>query len=146
MKTEMGFDQLLPLTLFNDESKGYLIDDCCLFGAEIFVIKHTSNGECLSLVKQPVHSTFTWNIQNFSALDRESCKSQVFDAGGHKWYVKFKEMLCNQAGGQMNQTTAYIENSPMYHTPQKSPFTSKVSLMRANVLVESTNEGGNESG
>lgn len=95
----MGFDQLLPLTLFNDESKGYLIDDCCIFGVEIFVIKHTSKGECLSLMKQPVHSTFTWSIQNFSSLDRESCKSQVFATGGHKWYVKLKEMLCNQAGG-----------------------------------------------
>lgn len=85
MKTEMGFDQLLPLTLFKDESKGYLIDDCCIFGAEIFVIKHTSKGECLSLMKQPSHSSFTWSIQNFSALDQESCKSQVFATGGHKW-------------------------------------------------------------
>lgn len=97
MKTEMGFDQLLPLTLFNDESKGYLIDDCCTFGAEIFVIKHTSKGECLSLMKQPSHSSFTWSIQKFSALDQESCKSQVFATGGHKWYVKLKEMLCARA-------------------------------------------------
>ncbi|KAJ6714710.1 TRAF-LIKE FAMILY PROTEIN [Salix viminalis] len=85
MKTKLGFDQLLPLTLFNDESKGYLIDDCCIFGAEIFVIKHTSKGECLSLMKQPVNGRFTWRIPNFSALQQISCKSGEFFAGGHKW-------------------------------------------------------------
>ncbi|KAH8513742.1 hypothetical protein H0E87_006854 [Populus deltoides] len=82
MKTELGFDQLIPLTIFNDESKGYLIDDRCIFGAEIFVIKPTGKGECLTLVKQPVSDTFTWKIQNFSALDQESYKSQVFSFGG----------------------------------------------------------------
>ncbi|KAH8513724.1 hypothetical protein H0E87_006838 [Populus deltoides] len=85
MKTELGFDQLIPLTIFNDESKGYLIDDRCIFGAEIFVIKPTGKGECLTLVKQPVSDTFTWKIQNFSALDQESYKSQVFSFGGYKW-------------------------------------------------------------
>jgi speckle-type POZ protein len=93
MKTELGFDQLIPLTIFNDESKGYLIDDCCIFGAEIFVIKPTGKGECLTLVNQPVSDTFTWKIQNFSALDQESYKSQVFSFGGYKWYVRLNEML-----------------------------------------------------
>ncbi|KAG6780860.1 hypothetical protein POTOM_013739 [Populus tomentosa] len=85
MKTELGFDQLIPLTIFNDESKGYLIDDRCIFGAEIFVIKPAGKGECLTLVKQPVIDTYTWKIQHFSARDQESYKSEVFSFGGHKW-------------------------------------------------------------
>ncbi|CAK7355964.1 unnamed protein product [Dovyalis caffra] len=86
MKTELGFDQLIPLTVFNDESKGYLIDDCCIFGAEIFVIKHTGKGGCLSLKEVPVRkNTFSYSFQNFSALDQQFYKSQVFTIGGHKW-------------------------------------------------------------
>lgn len=85
LKKVLGFDQLLPLSIFHDESKGYLIDDRCIFGAEIFVIKPTGKGECLSMVKEPVNSTFTWKIQNFSTLAKKSLKSQVFCFGGHKW-------------------------------------------------------------
>ncbi|KAG9132249.1 hypothetical protein Leryth_020538 [Lithospermum erythrorhizon] len=39
LKTELGFDQLLPLSSFSDPTNGYLIDDSCAFGAEIYVIK-----------------------------------------------------------------------------------------------------------
>lgn len=85
MKTEIGFDQLLPLKTFNDASNGYLVDDCCIFGVELFVLKHTGKGECLSMIKQPSTTTFTWTIQDFAALDQESCRSQVFPAGRHNW-------------------------------------------------------------
>ncbi|KAK7844155.1 ubiquitin carboxyl-terminal hydrolase 12 [Quercus suber] len=41
MKTEWGFTKFLPLDTFNDVSHGYLVNDCCLFGVEVFVHKHT---------------------------------------------------------------------------------------------------------
>ncbi|KAM7267417.1 hypothetical protein ACFE04_009583 [Oxalis oulophora] len=37
MKTEWGFGQLLPLGVFKDPSNGFLIDDRCIFGVDIFV-------------------------------------------------------------------------------------------------------------
>ncbi|XAR52942.1 hypothetical protein NMG60_11021283, partial [Bertholletia excelsa] len=40
LKTEWGFDKLLSLDQL-DESNGYLFDDCCVFGAEVFVTNFT---------------------------------------------------------------------------------------------------------
>jgi hypothetical protein len=59
MKTEWGFDQLLSLETFNDASKGYLVKDCCVFGAEIFVIKPTRKWELHSMVKKPANGSLT---------------------------------------------------------------------------------------
>ncbi|XP_059654607.1 ubiquitin C-terminal hydrolase 12-like [Cornus florida] len=52
MKTEWGFDQFLSLDAFNNRSNGYLVNDCCVFGAEVFVIKYAGKGECLSMKKE----------------------------------------------------------------------------------------------
>uniref|UniRef100_A0A9I9EHU5 MATH domain-containing protein n=1 Tax=Cucumis melo TaxID=3656 RepID=A0A9I9EHU5_CUCME len=39
MKTEWGFEKLVSLDTFNDASNGLLVDDCCVFGVDIFVMK-----------------------------------------------------------------------------------------------------------
>ncbi|KAL7166597.1 hypothetical protein ACSBR2_037295 [Camellia fascicularis] len=51
MKTEWGFAQLLSLSAFRGDftASGYLIHDTCAFGAEVFVVNHTSKGECLTV-------------------------------------------------------------------------------------------------
>ncbi|XP_065871254.1 uncharacterized protein [Euphorbia lathyris] len=88
-KTERGFDQVLPLNVFNDASNGYLIDDCCIFGAEVFVLAPINKGVCVSLVKELVNnSTYTWNVQiqnSAGVVKQESCISEVFVIGGYKW-------------------------------------------------------------
>ncbi|KAL7206342.1 hypothetical protein ACSBR2_019117 [Camellia fascicularis] len=89
MKTEWGFDQLLPLDTFTDPSNGYLLDDCCVFGVEVFVIKYNGKGECASMMKDPVKNTFTWNISKFSAIDKEFLFSEEFVVGGRKWKLWF---------------------------------------------------------
>ncbi|XP_065871255.1 uncharacterized protein [Euphorbia lathyris] len=84
-KTERGFDQVLPLNVFNDASNGYLIDDCCIFGAEVFVLAPINKGVCVSLVKELVNnSTYTWNVQiqnSAGVVKQESCISEVFVIG-----------------------------------------------------------------
>jgi hypothetical protein len=47
------------LETFNDASKGYLVKDCCVFGAEIFVIKPTRKWELHSMVKKPANGSLT---------------------------------------------------------------------------------------
>ncbi|KAK4551567.1 hypothetical protein RGQ29_032333 [Quercus rubra] len=46
IKTEWGFDKFLPLDSFNVISNGYLVNDCCVFGAEIFVHERSAKREC----------------------------------------------------------------------------------------------------
>ncbi|XP_075644038.1 MATH domain and coiled-coil domain-containing protein At3g58370-like [Castanea sativa] len=86
MKTEWGFTKFLPLDTFNDISHGYLVNDCCLFGVEVFVHKHSAKLECVSITKKPDNCTLTWKIENFSALDEESY-SQEFTVADSQWKI-----------------------------------------------------------
>ncbi|KAJ4958074.1 hypothetical protein NE237_025185 [Protea cynaroides] len=89
-KTQSGFDRLITLKEFNDVlNKGYLVNDTCMFGAEVFVYKEsiTGKGECLSMKSEPQICNYTWKIEKFSELNKELYSSEVFIAGGHKWKI-----------------------------------------------------------
>ncbi|XVF79798.1 hypothetical protein PTKIN_Ptkin15bG0018500 [Pterospermum kingtungense] len=93
MKTEWGFDQLLLLECFNDASNGYLVDDSCTFGAEVFVIEQKANWECLSMIKQPDNNTISFKIENFSTLDQKYYESPPQTIAGLKWYMLILPIL-----------------------------------------------------
>ncbi|KAJ6971993.1 hypothetical protein NC653_032528 [Populus alba x Populus x berolinensis] len=107
VKTEWGFDQLLSLETFNDASNGYLFNDCCVFGAEIFVIKPTGKGELLSMVKKPANGSLTWKIEDFSKLDKSSYLSKAFTAGGRSWRIKVYPKGYDDGKG--NSLSVYLE-------------------------------------
>ncbi|KAF4381087.1 hypothetical protein F8388_012009 [Cannabis sativa] len=70
MKKEWGFDQMVLLNTFKNVSNGYLFNDTCAFGVEVFVINHTLNSESLSVfgrkgIKNPI---FHWEIKGFSKI------------------------------------------------------------------------------
>ncbi|KAE9609980.1 putative ubiquitinyl hydrolase 1 [Lupinus albus] len=90
LKVEWGFDQFIPLKDFNDGSKGYLVDDTCAFGAEVFVCRERSKdkGESLVMVKDAITYKHIWEVTNFSKLDSEFCLSKPFNAGNYKWNMK----------------------------------------------------------
>ncbi|XWS64111.1 hypothetical protein CRYUN_Cryun06bG0158900 [Craigia yunnanensis] len=84
VKTEWGFSRLLPLTEFNDTSKGYL--DRCKFGVEVFVIKsELHNGECFSTIDNPNKNKFSWKVEDFSKLKEASQYSKEFTVGDYNW-------------------------------------------------------------
>ncbi|XP_052206463.1 MATH domain and coiled-coil domain-containing protein At3g58270-like isoform X3 [Diospyros lotus] len=87
MKTKWGFPQFLSLDSFQNTQSGYLLDDSCEFGAEVFVIKYDGKGECLSIVKEPSDNTFTWKIDKFSTITDINLRSEEFIVGGHKWQL-----------------------------------------------------------
>lgn len=100
-KTEWGFDQFLPLNTFNNASNGYLHDDCCVFGAEVFVIRQSSKGECVSFVKPPAYNnTCTWKVDKFSAFHEESLLSEEFHIGEHKWRLSMYPKGVSRAKGE----------------------------------------------
>ncbi|TYG62877.1 hypothetical protein ES288_D07G267800v1 [Gossypium darwinii] len=85
MKTEWGIAQLLSLDHFNETSNGYLVDDCCSFGVEVFVIKQTGKLERLSMMKQPPNNTITFQLQKYSVPFYERYTSDVQTIGDSKW-------------------------------------------------------------
>ncbi|KAL6292873.1 hypothetical protein ACE6H2_001015 [Prunus campanulata] len=91
IKLDWGFDQFLSQEAFTDASNGFLVDDACVFGAEVFVLKErsTCKGECLSMIKDAVMYKHVWKIENLSKLDEESYDSETFIAGDQKWKIEF---------------------------------------------------------
>ncbi|KAI5349109.1 hypothetical protein L3X38_001996 [Prunus dulcis] len=83
-----GFDQFIPLESFVDPSNGYLIDDTCVFGAEVFVSEKSRivREDCLSMIKNPVMYQHAWKIEKFSEL-KSGYYSEAFKAGDYKWKI-----------------------------------------------------------
>ncbi|KAH7576238.1 hypothetical protein ACOSP7_003554 [Xanthoceras sorbifolium] len=88
LRIEQGFAQLLSLDQFNDPCNGYLVNDCCVFGAEILVVQPPSSiEETITMVKElddKTVKTYTWSIKNFSTLENH-LYSNEFTLGGRKW-------------------------------------------------------------
>lgn len=90
MKTEWGIEKFLPLDTFNDASNGFLVDDCCVFGVDIFVMNcDGGKGEIFSLIKQPNNYKYTWKLNNFSQLDTTLKESDLFTVESYHWYDNF---------------------------------------------------------
>ncbi|EYU25564.1 hypothetical protein MIMGU_mgv1a023089mg, partial [Erythranthe guttata] len=49
MKFEWGLSKFISNEILSDLSNGYLVNDTCVFGAEVFVIERQAAVECLSL-------------------------------------------------------------------------------------------------
>ncbi|XP_050209543.1 uncharacterized protein LOC126660218 [Mercurialis annua] len=100
IKREWGFDKLVSVTDFKDDSNGYLTDDCCIFGAEISVIENANKGECLSMVKKPANNKYTWTIPKFSEFNSLYTHSEKFAIGGTNWTIKIYPKGDEEAEGK----------------------------------------------
>ncbi|KAM7527431.1 hypothetical protein LguiB_030841 [Lonicera macranthoides] len=93
MKTKNGFPRLISQAVFNDASNGYLVDDTCIFGAEVFVIKNNNNRKVESLsaagyLNHP-NGVYAWIVSDFSNMNLERDNwSPVFSAAGKKWKIR----------------------------------------------------------
>lgn len=87
MKLDWGFHEFISLDAFNDPYNGYLVDDTCVFGAEVFVHNRQVTGkrERLSLIKDAVFCKHVWKVENFSKLNVGAVQSEAFKAGDQKW-------------------------------------------------------------
>jgi len=84
MKSKWGIPRFMPLKTFINPPNGYLVDDNCVFGVEVFVEKSLGLGECLTLKASPKSVSHEWKISKFSNLVND-CYSEVFTAGSHEW-------------------------------------------------------------
>ncbi|GMI78958.1 hypothetical protein like AT3G17380 [Hibiscus trionum] len=88
MKTEWGFSQFLSQKTFNDAANGYLVDDCCIFGAEVLVIQRTLKLEKAVLKKPCGRKIITLKMDNLSRLYQEFYRSAVVSIDDIKWYLR----------------------------------------------------------
>uniref|UniRef100_A0A803PE04 MATH domain-containing protein n=1 Tax=Cannabis sativa TaxID=3483 RepID=A0A803PE04_CANSA len=87
MKTKWSIIKYIDLKTFNDSSNGFLVNGSCAFGAEVFVVKNTIKGECLTMIEDPIKCTNTWKIGDFSAITQDRHASQPFFGGDYIWKI-----------------------------------------------------------
>ncbi|WJX85849.1 hypothetical protein P8452_68239 [Trifolium repens] len=85
--SESGFEELISLKELKDKSNGYIVNDSCVFGAEVFVYGHSAKSEILSMVKNPTHDSFTWKFGKFSTLNDKSYQSNTHHIGERDWVL-----------------------------------------------------------
>ncbi|XP_012833033.1 PREDICTED: uncharacterized protein LOC105953897 [Erythranthe guttata] len=73
--------------IMSEPLNGYLVDDTCVFGAEVFIVKKEASIPYMSLKNFDVPYKRDWKIQNFSKLGN-FWSSEEFNAGGHKWKIR----------------------------------------------------------
>ncbi|XP_056163043.1 ubiquitin C-terminal hydrolase 12-like [Syzygium oleosum] len=93
MQSQWGIPRFMPLATFTDPSNGYLIDDTCVFGVEIVVIKNSGLGECFTPIEgrcgyirgvirqrgtKAFQYIFVWPIQGNSILGRKLTQASPF--------------------------------------------------------------------
>ncbi|KAL1561392.1 hypothetical protein AAHA92_04101 [Salvia divinorum] len=87
LKTKWGISKVISKKTLMDPSNGYVRDDICVFGAEVFVIKKQHPiGEFLRLVEHTTPTKHKWTIPNFSKVE-DVWGSEEFFVGHHKWKV-----------------------------------------------------------
>ncbi|KAF6134062.1 hypothetical protein GIB67_005072 [Kingdonia uniflora] len=82
-----GFSNLVHHSTFHDPCNGYLVNDICLFGVEIFIVSYRGRSKCLSLIKGVPKDKHTWMIERLTKSN-DACYSNTFIAGGLKWEMK----------------------------------------------------------
>ncbi|KAI9080613.1 hypothetical protein K1719_037419 [Acacia pycnantha] len=99
LQTEWGIPAAIDLASFIDPSNGYLRDDSCTFGAEIFIVRPNTKGFCVSMVQEPPSLFYRWKFHNFSKAHRETYESEPFLAGDYKWNLLFYPKGCQEGEG-----------------------------------------------
>ncbi|KAG2680117.1 hypothetical protein I3760_11G083800 [Carya illinoinensis] len=127
MKTEWGFAQFLPFTKFYVAQSGYLLDDSCVFGAEVFVIKCTGKGERISILSPPITGYCCWEIRKFSALNVE-CLSKEFKVGERKWELKLYPKAVSADNADQSFIKLFLSVSCWDRPPPKGKLYAKYTL------------------
>ncbi|XP_019152444.1 PREDICTED: uncharacterized protein LOC109149238 [Ipomoea nil] len=94
LRQECGISKLIPRYEFDDAANGYLVDDTCVFGVEVFVLHFKSVQQHLSPPVK-VGETYTWKVAGFSNISKVCC-SDEFTAASLKWKVA----LCPLGGSK----------------------------------------------
>ncbi|KAH6786541.1 hypothetical protein C2S52_006093 [Perilla frutescens var. hirtella] len=82
-----GSSKMISKKTLTDPKKGYLVDDTCVFGAEVFVTKSQRLIDCLSLVREREPYRREWQISGLSKFE-DAWISDDFFIGDHRWRIE----------------------------------------------------------
>ncbi|XP_012836662.1 PREDICTED: uncharacterized protein LOC105957274 [Erythranthe guttata] len=115
LKSQWGFSKFISKKTLLDPSNGYLGDDICVFGAEVFIVKREAVTECLSLKNvYSEHYKHEFKISNFSELENV-WHSEEFNVGCHIWYHFLALNVGLYPKGAQEGTSSHVGISLLYN-------------------------------
>ncbi|KAL5755880.1 hypothetical protein ACOSQ2_020626 [Xanthoceras sorbifolium] len=118
MNTIFGISKFIDFSTFSSPANGYLFDDTCIFGVEVFVVKNTSKERRLSMIQYPATYYHTWKVNNFSSLVKEEYKSESF--GCYKWNILLYPNGCVEGKG--NSISIFLNMTRSSFPPNSNMF------------------------
>ncbi|KAK1578368.1 hypothetical protein Q3G72_029756 [Acer saccharum] len=108
MNNIFGIAKFIDLNTFSDPWNGYLIDDTCVFGVEVFVVENSFKEECLSMMQEPIMYYHTWTVIDFSrngegkgnSISISLNVSRSSSPQGTELFVKFLLQVKDQINGK----------------------------------------------
>ncbi|KAJ4850330.1 hypothetical protein Tsubulata_006740 [Turnera subulata] len=127
MKSEWGFTDFLPHNVLNDPSSGYIVDNRCIFGVEVFISKNSLKGESILMVKEPKNGSYLWKIDNYSTLvSSKSVTSNTFSVENRKWKIElYPKGDSRSMGTHLSVFLTYVGPHPI---PPKQRLMPKATL------------------
>ncbi|KAJ4876715.1 TRAF-like family protein [Raphanus sativus] len=111
------------MSLCGLKSKGFLIEDCCMFGATLpdQETERPGTAECYSLIEKPLNDKVTWMMTKFSSFDPEKAHlSNPFVVGNRKWRIEVHPRGYKRGKGESFSVylvgEGFINNEPKAET------------------------------
>ncbi|XP_060970290.1 uncharacterized protein LOC133037300 [Cannabis sativa] len=110
MKKQWGVVKFIDLETFNDPYNGYLVNDTCSFGIEVFIVKTRSKAECLTLIDNPVTHKASWSFSAVTKGTRKLLETPFVVGGDYKWRLLFYPSGYQIEGNKINNITSVFLN------------------------------------
>ncbi|XP_047309369.1 probable inactive serine/threonine-protein kinase fnkC [Impatiens glandulifera] len=103
-----GIDKFIDLPTFELSSNGYLVDNKCVFGTEVLLVKQDPKLEVLILQDEDscLTGSYIWKIKSFSSLSLDSYDSEKFTCGDFKWNISLYPR--GNSVGKNNSISVYL--------------------------------------
>ncbi|KAK4838749.1 hypothetical protein QYF36_016136 [Acer negundo] len=85
MNTMSRISKFIDLNTFSNRLNGYLYNDNCVFGVDVFVVKNTFKQGRLSIMQDPATYYHAWKVTKFSSFEKEIYASESF--GCYNWNI-----------------------------------------------------------
>ncbi|GAB2215161.1 hypothetical protein Drorol1_Dr00019539 [Drosera rotundifolia] len=101
VKPEWGISRVLPLSVFTDASSGYIVNDRCIFGVDVFSPSRSARkAGTLAVVEKEGSRKYTWKVENFSSLQEYKHDSPIFTIDGISWSLTIHPKGDKRAKGE----------------------------------------------
>ncbi|KAL2927938.1 Ubiquitin carboxyl-terminal hydrolase 12, partial [Bienertia sinuspersici] len=88
VKTARGIPKALPVESFTDASNGFLVNDCCTFGAGVILRDGKIQRSIMSPLKTECEMSYTWKIENFSDFSNLMTSPDIKSVSKRGWKGK----------------------------------------------------------